>query len=351
MKTQKTILSAILFAIFISESLAQVPLDNIFNSIVGPNSEPIVYNTINMNSFDLISSNIQFSEKNNSQKLVVLPFKLFNDQPSGLIRNLKLNIAQKNGISTFGIGIGLDNSSPFSKRGDDIFNKVDIVSKRGQSEDESDLEYQQYEASYALYLDKEVAKYYENLLKNSFQLTFGFNISYFSIIGGDKVDLDENGLIDNEKSIESFNYSLGASYTLNSSAGISASLHIVDKLGSAEEGQERVPYLGGSFTFAKRILVLDSNYKTSKDYFKSLFVPSIIFGFTFEYQEAQKNFDFAKDGIIRQSVYTPFLDFKINPKNQFRLGIPIQKLTSQNRDLQSLGPFIQWGFSIANKGK
>lgn len=328
----------------------QLAVNSIFNSVTGPNSEPVAFNAINMNSFDLITSNVQFSEKNNVQKLLILPFKLLEDDPGSVLRNVKLNVAQKNGISTFGIGLGINNSSPFSKRGDKYFGQIQYSTEPIQGGDESDFAFQQRLGKYEIELYTEVAKYYEKLLKNSFQLTVGFNTSLFSVIGGDKIDLDNNGLIDNRYTVESYNYSLSSSFSFSSATGISAAVHYINKFESPEENQKRVPYIGSSFTFAHRLVILDKKYKTSKDYFKSLFVPSIILGFTIENLKAQDNLDFIEDNIIQRVVYTPFLDFKINPKNQFRIGIPIQKLKGNNDEV-NLAPFIQYGISLSNLGK
>ena len=345
----KAFVISILVSFFSATSLAQdFDLSNIHSSIVGPNSEPVIYNAINMNSFDLISTNLQFTEKNNTQKVVVSPFKFLNNSQGTLLRNSRINITQKNGISTFGVGMGLDNSSPFSNRGDRLFEEADIPSKRTKRDDESESEFQKYEVEYYKELNESVTSFYESLLKNSFQLTLGFNISMFSVIGGDKIDQNNDGLIDNQNNVESYNYSLSGTFTVNAKTGFGLSIHHVDRLSEPTQGQERVPYWGGSFNFAQRLFLFDNNYETSENYRKTGFVPSLVFGMTIEYQEATDNETFAKDGITKKTVYTPFFDIKINPKNQFRIGVPIQRFKGINDEI-SFGPFVQWGFSLANK--
>lgn len=327
-------------------SIAQIHSD-IYSSVVGPNNEPVIFNAINMNSYDLISSNIQFSEDNSLQKLVISPFKLIDDYSNSLVRNTKLNISQKNGISTFGLGLGIDNSSPFSKRGNKIFDAMKFPKKRVKEDKESEQEYKEYEARFYFTIDSLQTAFHRKLLINSFQVTLAMNTSFFSVIGGDKIDKDNDGLIDNQNSVESYNYSLSLAYAFNETIAFNISLHNIRQLSEPTEGQERVDYLGASFSIAKRIKILDKNYQYSDDYRKSLFIPSIFMGVAIEFLEAQDNFEFAKDSITKKVVYTPFLDFRINLKNQFRIGIPIQKFESETDEIK-LGPYIQWGFSLSN---
>lgn len=325
---------------------AQVQND-IFSSVVGPNNEPVIFNAINMNSYDLVSSNIQFSEENNLQKLVISPFKLIDDTPPQLIRNSKFNITQKNGISTFGVSLGMDNSSAFSKRGDELWKKIIFPAQRSKKDDESEQEYEVYKAKSNFSRDSLLTDYHEKLIKNSFQLTLAMNTSFFSVIGGDKVDLDNDGLIDNENSVESYNYSLSMAFAFNEKRALSLSVHNIRQLAEPTEGQERVNFWGFSFSFASRIKILNNNYEYTDDYKKSLFIPAIFAGFTVEFLEAQNNLAFVKDDITEKLVFTPYFDFKINAKNQFRIGVPIQKFESMTTEV-ALGPFVQWGFTLSN---
>jgi len=342
---KKNLLSLLLCAI-VNLVNAQIQ-DDIYSSVVGPNNEPVIFNAINMNSYDLVSSNVQFSKDNNLQKLVFSPFKLLKDIPHPLLRNTKFNISQKNGISTFGVGTGIDNSSAFSKRGDKLFDEMDFPVKRSKRDGESTQEYEVYKAKFNYTLDSLQTTYHKKLLTNSFQLTLAMNTSLFSVIGGDKVDKDNDGLIDNQNTVESYNYSLSVAYAFSERTALSASIHNIRQLADASEGQKRVNYLGVSFSFTNRISVLDRNYKFSDEYKKSLFIPAIFLGITIEYLDAQNNLRFAKDGITRKLVFTPYLDFKINLKNQFRIGVPIQKFESISTEVV-LGPYIQWGFSLSN---
>lgn len=321
---------------------------HIFNSIVGNNSEPVIYNAVNMNTYELLTTNIQVSKDQNLQKIVFAPFKLTNSNKVGLLRETKINIAQKNGISTFGVGLGFDNSSPFSKRGTNILKAAFHLypSQRPKMDDEKEYEYDAYKSKYYYLIDSTYAKTYETLLKNSFKLTIGYNVSFFEIIGGDKVDLDNDDIIDNYFITESNNFSLGTTYIFSSKTAININGHYSSKLASQKENEKRVAYLGGSFSFAQRLIVLNKNYYKTPDYLKSLFVPSIIGGASIEYQKAFTNEAYAKDGITETLAITPYLEFKINPMNQFRIGVPIKQYEGEKKEV-SFGPFIQWTLQIA----
>lgn len=321
---------------------------HIFNSIVGNNSEPVIYNAVNLNTYELLTTNIQVSKDDNLQKIVFLPVKLVNSENVGFLRETKINVAQKSGISTFGVGFGFDNSSPFSKRGTRILNEAftGFPAERPKGEKEQDYEYEAYKSKYYYSMDSTYAEAYEKLLRHSFKLTVGYNISLFEIIGGDKVDLDNDNIIDNYFVTESNNLSLGFTYIFSSKTAVNVNGHYSSSLASQKQNEKQVEYLGGSFSFAQRLCVLNKNYRKTPDYLKSLFVPSIVGGASIEFKNAVSNETFAKNGITKTLAITPYLEFKINPKNQFRIGVPIKKFEGIKKEV-SLGPFIQWTLQIA----
>ncbi|MBK8553342.1 MAG: hypothetical protein IPL53_20680 [Ignavibacteria bacterium] len=83
---------------------------------------------------------------------------------------------------------------------------------------------------------------------------------------------------------------------------------------------------------------MNPDYKKSSDYIYSLFIPSIVVGLAVEYIQAIENQSQAKDGIIKNMVLTPFLDFKISPLSQFRVGIPVKYYEGTKKEV-AFGPF------------
>ncbi len=336
---------------FCYNSLSQSSPTAAYTSVIGANSEPVIYTELNMNTYDLLSTNIQFSEKNNIQKVVVAPIKFFNgSEDLGFLRETKINIVKKNGITTFGLGIGYDGASIYRKRAGDLFLNMDFGKPlRDKGKNETEVDYQKYREQYYKDQNEVYSNYYEDLLDNTIKFNLGFNISLFEVIGGDKVDLDEDGITDNENTVESYNYSASFTYVFSTKSALSISGHISDKLSSPiGDGQERVLYAGGSLSYAIEIVSINKEYIHTEEFRSSLFKPAILFGFSIEYQEATNNKEFAKDNITKRTVFTPFFDFKINPKTQFRIGVPIQKFEGVNDEV-TFGPFAQWTLQIANK--
>lgn len=318
----------------------------IYNSVVGNNSEPIIYNSVNLNTYELLTTNLQVSKEDDLAKIVFAPLKLIDPEKVGFLRETRLNLAQKNDISTIGIGIGFDNSSPFCKRADRIFEKVTFKTLEPPKPGQTDYDYEFYKSNFYYGLDTTYAKAYKSLLENSFKVTLGYNLSLFKIIGGDLVDINNDSIIDNYYKIESNNLSLGLTYIYTIKTAFNLTAHFNSKYASPKENEKKVDYIGGSLSFAQQIFVLNKDYKKTKDYLKSLFIPSIVLGVSLEYQKAINNKSFAKDGIDESFAITPFSEFKINPKNQFRIGVPIINYSGINKEI-AFGPFIQWTLQIA----
>lgn len=350
--------------LFLLSAKAQV-VGDFYNTVSGTNGEPVIYDAVSLNSFQLVTANLQVSKEDNLQKVVVAPLKFLNI--NSLLRETKINLAQKNGITTFGIGFGFDNGSPYYGRGDRILGAVVAPAERrrifadtavngvlsdsngdGFVSDTTETEYHYDKYKAQLKKDRSIAYAgaYEKILKGSLKLTLGYNLSMFEIIAGDEVDKNEDGAIDNYRAIESHNFSFGGTYMFSLKTAVSLNVHQSFKYSGPQQGEKQVGYIGGSFSFAQRIAVLDRDYQNSEDYLKTLFVPALVFGISMEYQKANKNLTYAKEGITETIAATPFVEFKINPKNQFRLGVPFKKYSGL-KDEASFGPFVQWTLQIA----
>jgi hypothetical protein len=324
--------------------------ETIYNNILGMNSEPILFKEVSLSSYQLISANIQFSENNGQQKVIISPFKILIKKYIDYLSETIINISQKESITTFGIGYTYDNSSPYGSKAKRL-SKLIIsgLSMRTKNENETDVEYEVYKSEYLkeLRFGKYVA-FYKELSKNVIKINLGYNIQLFKILGGDNVDINNNNLIDNFYSIKSHNCNVGMSYNYNQSLGIGVNFHYAQKRQTPEEGQKIIPYIGGSLSFGVKMLDLDKNYETSEDFLKSLFIPSIGIGCSFEYQKCTGDLKYCEEGKEIQFVATPFIDIKLNPKNQFRLGFPINKTSYvNNKNQTSMGPFIQYCFQIS----
>src|SRR5688572_13792616 len=101
----------------------------IFNSSAVVNTKPILYNDISFNSGELLAANFSYANKDNTQKIVLKPFGFTTwDTASwkntNFWKDTKLNLTQKEGITTMGLALSFDNASSYNeKRIDKILSK------------------------------------------------------------------------------------------------------------------------------------------------------------------------------------------------------------------------------------
>ena len=77
---------------------------------------------------------------------------------------------------------------------------------------------------------------------------------------------------------------------------------------SAEQGSLSADYDIYGLTWMRRIKILNAKgYKKTKDYKKSLFVPSIVFGAAWEQKSCDSANARCADGILRANAVTPFV--------------------------------------------
>ena len=101
------------------------------DAVSGSNAEPVLFTDVSINTYQMLSANAQFSKDDNLQKVLFAPFKLMNNYID-VLSETKLNLAQKDGISTFGLAIAYDQASPFGRRGNRKF--MDIKEYKKLSE-------------------------------------------------------------------------------------------------------------------------------------------------------------------------------------------------------------------------
>ena len=365
---------------------------NRYSSNPAISGDPILTDDINMNFYEIITTNLKFTKEENLQKVVFAPFKLSSSPYHDILSETKFNLAQKNDISTIGIGLGFDNSSPYSKRGHKIFNSISNPTSRTRDffiiedtykpkvipsvpnpndanfpdklrEYYSALKY--YNDSLNVYNDilkiaqrdtavynREVDslygyRYSEKLVRNSFKLTLSYNISLFKIIGGSKIK-NTDSVVTNYYTIKSNSVGLSGIYNFNSLSGISFGLNYIYKRASAEQDQKAAEYVGASFSYSFTAIKFIRDYLNDPEYKKSLFLPCMRSGVTFELLNCFNNKSFAEDGIVQNYIAIPFLEFKIKPTAQFRAGVPFKIYKSNGKDQLGLGPFIQLTLQLAD---
>jgi len=316
-------------------------------------SQPFLFSDLDFSSYELISANLSFSDKNSTQKVVFSPLKLIQKDLNKLeiIRSAKLNFAQKDGISTLGFSLSGDNSSPFSKQSKKNAQKIKYPAAP-QIPDSTDFaSFSKVLADYKRQLNKVIIDFDKARLKNVWKYSVGYNVQLFSIFGAKGSTDDFDSL--NTYSIKS--KTISGSLTYSREAGsfeVTGNYNYIKSRKGASDGNNLQPYSGPSISIKKRLIQLtsDDHLASNNDYIKSHFIPSIDLGVSFEgkYYEGDDNAQ-AEDGIKTLEVVTVFFDFKISPSAQFRIGLPrtwTNKIDDSNES--GFGAILQYSFKIVN---
>jgi hypothetical protein len=317
--------------------------NSIYSSITGVNSEPEIFQNVSLSSFQLLTASLKIDK----QKIVFSPLKL-SEAWYGPLSTLKLNIAQENKISTAGIGVSFGETPSNSPRASEILSN--ITSNLDTPYYEKMLKENDKEAKEIYFRDSIYIPFIERLSdENKLLITVGGNAMLFDVIGGEKIDSDFDGKIDNEFWFKGYDLSLGIVWTPMKLFGINTTYHYTAKRASSIEGQELAPYYGVSLAFGYLVFILDNNYRLSKDYLDGLFIPSIVSGISLEYQKFNGDSQYSDNNIREILALTPFLDVKITPKSQFRVGIPInfKKLINAKAKTE-LNTFLQFSIQFTS---
>jgi hypothetical protein len=157
-------------------------------------------------------------------------------------------------------------------------------------------------------------------------VTISYVSSYFKVLGGDKVDSDNNGKIDNAYNNKSTAWSLAVDWRLAEDHALALLYSRSNEREKAEAGTPKAKYQGIGVTWVYKLMTLNkSGYKTTADYKDSLFEPSINLGIAYEERECKSVNTDCANGVLESRSVTPFVDFKINKAAQFRIGVPFKK--------------------------
>ena len=353
-----------------------------------------LFHAIDLSTFELLSANLSYSDKNSIQKLVVLPFRFTNEMKRfKWLVNTKVNLALAGGITTVGIGFGGDNSLFYTRRAQRILagvftdnaiktpdgpgidnsltaKMVDILAKI--TDQQSALELKKLfekqrkadllnqmdikTASLDKILDSLLLVYDKALAQNVVKWTIGYNTQFFSNLFSKGTVSGFDSL--NHYNIKSHNLSASLVYSHeNNCLVIAGTYNQIWARNTAVTGQLMVPYFGPAVNVSYRLCQFISQQRldTMADYKKSLFVPSLNIGVSYEGQYADaapKYKDYYQNGAQQVVVWTPYVDILISPAIQFRIAIPLTKTTyAANAKTFSTGANVQYNFNLSNLSK
>jgi len=185
----------------------------------------------------------------------------------------------------------------------------------------------QIAAEQANYSSSTFRNYKEALLSSALPVvTISYVSSYFKVLGGDDVDSDNNGKIDNAHNNKSTAWSFAVDWRLTDDHALALLYSRSNEREKAEAGTPKVKYQGIGATWVYKLMTLnESGYKTTADYKDSLFEPSINLGIAYEERECKSVNTDCVNGVLESRSITPFVDFKISKAAQFRIGVPFKK--------------------------
>jgi hypothetical protein len=308
--------------------------------IIGVAQAPALFNNVQLSSHEFLASAVQFDQ--DKLKLVVTPFKLRPERKA--LSSLTFNLARQDKSYTLGVGAGYDRADPLGTRGDTLVRRVFRTVRAAQGAEITNPD---------AYLDAvwrpAYRDYYHTLLKNSWSLSLGGNLLLFEDLGGREVDRDNNGVIDNKHSFKGFTLTPSATYNFSFRTGLGASYYFSRKRGGTAADEDLVNYHGGSFTFSHRTWILDEKYWESSDFITDFFVPSVDLGFAAETEWCtadEESEEACEDEIKQEWALTPFVDIRVSPKAQFRLGLAVRRSTLikgvPGEDETAVGPILQY---------
>ena len=314
-------------------------------------SPSTLFSELDFSSYELLSTNLTFSDKNSVQKITFAPFRLSNNIKSNLLLNTKLNIGVKGGITTFGVAIGGDYSDQRLKRiqkmRDSIFNKGKYYTPEcygTKAEQEIARQNNIREASRLL------NKYDSARTKSVFKWSAGYSVQLFALLStkGDNVVADSV----NYYGLKANVMSLSCSYGINNGQWqFSGGYNNIYSRKSAEKGQNKIRYHAYQLAASYRVLsfLKGGKLKANDSYIKTLFVPSLNIGLSYDYKITNGDVKFIEDGIQKSRVITPYIDILLTPASGFKLGFPFTKNKSviDSKTLQ-LGAVIQYSFKLVN---
>jgi len=322
------------------------------NDYVGTLRNPgILFNELDFSGFELLSTNLTFSDKNNAQKIVFSPFRLDNNQRSNILLNTRFNIALKNNITTLGLAIGGDNSEPRLQK----FQAIrQAVFSRGQylipecfgtkSEQDRAKQVNEAEAKRLLFEFDSIRT------KQVIKWSIGYNTQLFGVLSSKGDDPVTDSL--NYYGLKSHNISGQVSYLINNGQwSFSGGYNYIISRKNAEKGQDKITYHGLAFSVAYRAIPFlnEDKLKANENYLKFLYVPSLNIGLAYEYKTTNGDLMFAEDGIKTGRVITPFIDILISPAAQFRIGFPITRnKTVVDKKTSQLGALLQYSFKLSS---
>lgn len=239
-----------------SRSRCAGPPNGVISSVQGANADQHIFYDFNLTNLERLSASVKFTDANQKPKVTFVPVTLASSKTT-LVNTVVMNFAQDGGVSTFGAGFSFANSLGYNKRADAIRQKLMADGKvpkpyRDQMKGEPDEVYALLHKEYNNTAFNTVNDlYYAALAKRAWSVVVGTNISAFAVVGGDEVDQNEDGVIDNQFATKGFTHTASLSYTFSQATALTASAYFGRRRAEAKGDSALKSYPGWSVSFAQ----------------------------------------------------------------------------------------------------
>jgi len=351
-------------------------------SIFSAAESPAVFSDVRIRGTDLLEASLSVEDKGGSLTYAPLLYTLRDYRP--LASELRLRLSQKDNLTALGIGTQYNPLSPRSGRGkrewlkpggaqpplqqlqillakQKTIHETELTRLRGAFREASsvpanvadaeakreqqrmiveeivrvqrDLAAVNAESASLVATDSKVAgkrlqEFYQRLLSARLPVVgFAYNATLFTTLEGSSVDADKDGLNDVEHRLKKQSLSISIDSRLSERVQLSGLVVREWDRGSAEAGTAFADVTGLSLSAGRIIAILDDKYADSDAYHANLFIPSVVLGGAIEWRGCGNSSAagvICPNGLQRLTAVTPFVDLKVTPTVQFRIGAPVR---------------------------
>ncbi len=339
---------------------------------VGP-EQPTIGKELKLHASDLLDLNLTVEDKGASLTYAPLLYGL--REYHSLWSELRFKFVQADGRVSFGAGFVINPLSPRGRRGVQAWNdtkgksresqiqvleekqeraRQDLATLRAALAASSEATQQidllrriaaitatlESQAEEIAALNKEedklvvdrTVRYHEALQKiRRPVVSVLYTAQLFEPFSATAIDVDSDGLRDNARHLRSHRLSSSVDVRVSSRLSVSGLMAWTSQFGTAEEASARSAVWVGGWTIGGVAKVLNAEYKETDDYKKTLFVPAVVWGFAHEFGICNDGQD-CPDATTRRHSFTLFLDIKLKPAAQFRIGFPFTTKTVADTD-------------------
>lgn len=301
--------------------------------------------------YSLVSTSVSFSQNTSQQRLGISPLKLRTDPNAW--NDWTVGVVTGGSSTTFSTGLTYDQAAAYGSRrrtAIDEFNTSPHLADfrrteppRGENESLAD-----YQKRIAAGLARVYSRYWMERFRNTTAITATGAVQTFGSSIASRVDMDDDGKIDNAHTLRSYGATVQLLHRLDFWTASTLTAGAAKRRTSAVEGTPLRNTYAAGLSVSRVVFLLDPNYLSSKDYRSKLYVPSLAVGASLDWQECRGTPLECDDRLVSRWSLMPYLDTRLPGGAQFRLGIPVRRDRLGDQKGVRVAPVLQFGWSLAS---